>query len=174
MSDKVVFCTTMQVLSLITTGAPNYRQTTQIHHSYHNHHLSMQNSTQNHSLTLFTHVLVLSSLSIAKSGQMIYQYYYYQKCCCTVPISLLIFYSICILSIIKNNSQTFTIIHIKMCSNMDDPGQPSIYNCPDFKMEQSQTLLVLQGKPQNRMWVEEMRRTLLNQHWARSQPDPNL
>ena len=60
-----------------------------------------------------------------------------------VPISLLIFYRICILTIIKNTSQTFNIIHIKMCSNMDDPGQPSIYNCPDFKMEQSQTLLVL-------------------------------
>ena len=36
MCDKVVFCTTKYVLSLITTGPPNYRQITQILHSYHN------------------------------------------------------------------------------------------------------------------------------------------
>ena len=65
MSDKAVFCTTKSLLSLITTGAPNYRQPTQIRHSYYNHHLSIQNSTQNHSHTLFTQLLVLSSLSVA-------------------------------------------------------------------------------------------------------------
>ena len=67
MSDKVVFCTTMLVLSLITTGPPNYRQPTQIPHSYHNHHLPIQNLTQNHLHTLFTQLLLLSSLSVAWS-----------------------------------------------------------------------------------------------------------
>ena len=68
MCDKVVFCTTKYLLSLITTGPPNYRQPTQIHHSYHNHHLSIQNSTQNHFYTRFTQVLVRSSLSIANAS----------------------------------------------------------------------------------------------------------
>ena len=55
------------MLSLITTGPPNYTQPTQIPHSYHNHHLPIQNSTQNHLHTLFTQLLVLSSLSVACS-----------------------------------------------------------------------------------------------------------
>ena len=67
MCDKVVFCTTKYLLSLITTGPPNYRQPTQIRHSYHNHHLPIQNSSQNHLHTLFTQLPVLSSLSIAWS-----------------------------------------------------------------------------------------------------------
>ena len=63
--DMDVFCTTKYLLSLITTGTPNYRQPTQIRHSYHNHHLPIQNSSQNHLHTLFTQLLVLSSLSVA-------------------------------------------------------------------------------------------------------------